>query len=279
MSSSSFSEKYARHIVVAILIVLLCMYLFVVASVSDTSAFASNESFASTTNVTDAIAKASDAAKSKILTDLFIDVNNTKEKESMCNLITNKTYRADIFNVYFLIECMRQQELLSSSNKPEFDVAQLKNAREIISDLVSRFVYAPSTLDDAYRIAYGEGCVRDKSIRTSFIQDYNAYMNMVFKGALTDIDSTVRNTKMKSIKKAMCPLYNGNHQESITRVMNILISINHFYSKRIQMTIPRDYKVSIDNAIYQLYIIRKHVDDLMTAKDTAPITSVRRLYC
>jgi hypothetical protein len=243
-----------------------------------------DESFASTStsstlNVSDALNQSKEADSTKIIGDLYIDVNSDKEKETMCSLITNSAYRADIYNVYFLLDSMRIREIMDKSARLEYNIEQLQNANSIISDLVNRFVFTDSTLDEIYRIKYGDSCRRNQTLKTTFDEDYRNYMETLNKGVLAQLESSNSSIKKSATSKALCPLYSGNYQESLSRVMNILISISHFYTKRINTEIPKKYKENLDRAIYQLYIIRKHVSDLMNSANKTPITNVRKLFC
>jgi hypothetical protein len=278
----SINEKIANRIIIGIIIILICIYLYIAYLRLSYIQRKLNEDFTSTSpvsNVSDALNQSREVNSTKILADLYIEVNANKEKETMCNLITNSAYRADIYNVYFLLDSMRIREIMDKSSRLEYNIEQLQNANSIISDLVNRFVFMDSTLDDIYIIKYGDSCRRNKSLKTTFNEDYRNYIETLNKGVLTQLESSNTSIKKTATNKALCPLYSGNYQESLTRVMNILISISHFYTKRINTEIPKKYKENLDRTIYQLYIIRKHVNDLMNSADKTPITTVRKLFC
>ncbi len=283
-SKLNINEKLANRIVIGIIILLVCIYLYVAYMRISYIRRELDESFASTStsstlNVSDALNQSKEADSTKIIGDLYIDVNSDKEKETMCSLITNSAYRADIYNVYFLLDSMRIREIMDKSARLEYNIEQLQNANSIISDLVNRFVFTDSTLDEIYRIKYGDSCRRNQTLKTTFDEDYRNYMETLNKGVLAQLESSNSSIKKSATSKALCPLYSGNYQESLSRVMNILISISHFYTKRINTEIPKKYKENLDRAIYQLYIIRKHVSDLMNSANKTPITNVRKLFC
>jgi len=278
----TFEHKYSRHIVVGIMLVILFSYSYSIYSVSEVpsssvQAVQDDESFA--VNVNDAIATSGSVASSKLLTDLYIEVGPEVEKESMCALISNNIFRADIFNVFFLLQCMKRMELIKPSKIDVYTITRLDNTSNIIRDLVNRFVYMDSTLDEVYTVKYGEGCVRNKDTKGTFDTDYRLYIDAQHKNGLLQIENPNDKEAFKTIKKILCTYYGGHYADSIKRVYYCLISISHFYTKRVDVPIPAKYKANLDDAIIHLYLMNKHVSDLISDINPSAINAIRKQYC
>ena len=217
----------------------------------------------------------------KTLSDLYGAVTSESEKQFMCGFIDGRTYKVNLFGLFVLMDAMKVESEVKPNGLMAYNTGNLQKVQETLIDFMERFVYNNSqSMQEMYALAYGDTCRPSSELETTtFTDELNQFKDASYKSFYSTISGNDSVQRRNAVRPILCRYYSGEYQESIKTVINILISISYFYTRRIMKDMDTKDRTAIDTAITHLNRIWKHADDIIRDKDIKKTSAIRAEYC
>jgi hypothetical protein len=277
-------ERHTKYeiVIICFLFILLFVTSAIVVSMKQTppDLLYQTELFQTTPSVLE-IASTEEGDVSRILSNLYGSINPNLEEQYMCGFINGRTYKADIFGIFILTDAMKVESEVRPNGLMAYNSGNLQKLQDGLRNFMERFVYNNSqNMNDIYILSYGQKCRPSTDLEnTSFTSELDQFKDASYKTQYSAMSSDDPKQRRNAIRPILCRYYSGEYQESLKTVINILVSIAHFYTRRIKKEMDKEDSTTLDTAIVHLNRIWKHADDIINSKDLKKTDTIRTEYC
>jgi len=198
----------------------------------------------------------------------------------MCGFIGGSEYKAQLFTTTVLIDAMTTESQVKPNGINAYSVPELKRVRQCIARFMDRFVNNSSpSMNELFQSIYGSTCSAPLKRETSFENEFDLFKNATYKTEYSQMESDDPTFRRNAAKKFICSYYSGEYQETIKTTIGILVSISHFYSRRVKKEMDEQDRTLLDSSLMHLNRMWKHADDIIRERDAKKIADIRNEYC